>query len=104
MTPRNELRGARFKRAGIIETVTQVELLQDAEAPAVDEFTANSMTRIGAGFPKSDGDTLPPQSDAESQTCEAAADDRDGLGRCTIYDMRFTIYELHGVMGAFQTD
>jgi hypothetical protein len=62
----NELRGSGFKCTGVVETATQVESIQHANAPAADEFAANSMTRVRAGFPKFDGDAAPSESDTES--------------------------------------
>src|SRR5215831_15539049 len=47
----NKLRCARLKSTGVIEAATQVESVQHFYALAADEFAANSMTRISAGFP-----------------------------------------------------
>jgi hypothetical protein len=64
---------------GLVEQFTQAEPRERGLAAATDEFAADAMARIMPRLVNHHRHIASPQSDAEHQTGEAAADNRDGF-------------------------
>ena len=74
---RNKLRAVDANDAGAFEQRQQVEALQNCRAVAADEFAADAMARIVAGFENRGWDAALAQADAERESGKTAANDRD---------------------------
>ena len=70
-----------MNRARVFEQAAQTEPHQRFLAASADEFTADTVTRVIARLAKRHRNFLLPQSDAQRQTGEAAADNRDRFRR-----------------------
>lgn len=77
----NEPRAVDANGAGAFEQRQQTETFQNCRAVAADEFAADAVARIVAGFENCGRNAALSEADAERETGEPAADDRDG-SRC----------------------
>ncbi len=64
-----------------MQFIRQPKSVENAQTVSADEFSADAMSRILSSFPHRDWNVVPPQPNAERETSEAAADDRDFLLR-----------------------
>ena len=82
----NKHRRAGVNRAGLFKAREQAEPLEHRLAVAADEFAANPVARIAAGLENFDRHVALPQTDAQRQTRQSAADDRDGFGPAAFFN------------------
>src|SRR5215472_9101382 len=69
----------------------QAEPFENGLTIAADEFAADTVPGITSGFPNRDGNFALPQTDAQCESRQPAADDRDGFaGRhCSLLSPRY---------------
>src|SRR5436190_9588193 len=72
-----KLSGSRVNGAGSDKGLHQIEPVQLGKPSPTNEFTTDSMSRIVARFPNRDRDAAAPKPNAQRQTGQAPADDRD---------------------------
>ena len=70
-----------MNRARVFEQAAQAKPRQRFLAASADEFAADAVARVIARLADRHRNFLLPQSDAQRQTGEAAADNRDGFWR-----------------------
>jgi hypothetical protein len=85
---RDERGAVETNSAGTIEQREQPETLKNRQPIATDEFTANAVAWIVAGFDENGGNSALAQADAECEPGETPADDGDGLRRGHIQPFR----------------
>lgn len=77
----NKHHRAGMNGAGLFKARKQSEPFEDGLSISADEFTANPVPRILARLPNCDGNCALPQADAQGQSRQPAANDRDGFAR-----------------------